>query len=442
VRLRALAINIALALVYASVYWWSYVVFLNRQMELVGFDLFQRDPGFLTLAMLIVVAPLVCFRGVRAASSIIAVLVYLALYVPIILTLALGSRLSLDDIVGLQLVFMTGMCVLFLADVIIIKSPVDLVAQFDPAPIVFVLAAICTGYIVATYRGSLGFSSFGDDLYVQRAANDPLGAALVVRYVSSWLATVLVPLCIAYGLTMKRPWFIAMAVGASIILYAAAANKIALLLPAASVGFYLLTRRRPGAVFAILCAALSMMMATLLVIAQRSDGPLFLAASILLYRTIGNGGQITLTYYDFFRAHPHTDYSHVTGINWLTHPYPYGDLAIGQVIGDFYWSPFMNANAHFWATDGIAAMGAPGVVVASIVCALFFVVINAVTRGHEPVFVMICFLPFVMVLLNSSLFSAIWSGGGAFLLLFFVVARRPALRPGARVVIGPRTVAA
>jgi hypothetical protein len=150
------------------------------------------------------------------------------------------------------------------------------------------------------------------------------------------------------------------------------------------------------------------------------DSTAFLVSAIVLNRTIGNGGQLTMTYYDFFTFHAQTDYSHVNGIKLLTHPYPYGDLALGQVVGQFYWSPLANANANFWATDGIAAMGLVGVFFASVGSALLFVMMNSFTRLYDTRFVALCFLPFVITLLNQSMFSSFWSGGGFFLLLYFI----------------------
>ncbi len=83
-------------------------------------------------------------------------------------------------------------------------------------------------------------------------------------------------------------------------------------------------------------------------------------------------------------------------------------------------------NANFWATDGIAAMGLVGVLFASIVSALLFVLMNSFTRVYDTRFVVLCFLPFVITLLNQSMFSSFWSGGAFSLLLFFLFNRRNA----------------
>jgi hypothetical protein len=422
-RPRAVAVNVGLALAYAAAYIWCYVSFLHYHFEYVGYDLVRRDGAFLASSIAIAVLPVVCYRGMRAVSSALAILIYFVLYVPIILTFAFGSSKAPDEIVLVQLTFLFGMALIFLSDVVIVKSPFSWDLGWDLMPAVLMATIVSTLYMLFIYHGSLAFPSFGADLYEQRFANDALGAGLVTRYLSSWLATVLVPLCLSYGLTAWKPRYVAVGTAACVIMYMAAANKTMILLPFVYVAFYLFLRKRLPAIYPMLGGALSLLIAFLLVTANLG-AVLFVAAAIVLHRTIGNGGQLTMAYYDFFSFHPKTDYSHVMGLRLLTHPYPYGDLIPGQVVGGFYWGPFTTANANFWATDGIAAMGLLGVAIISVGCALLFVVMNSVTRQYERLFVVLCFLPFVMTLLNQPLFSSFWSGGGFFMLLFFLFNKR------------------
>ena len=345
------------------------------------------------------------------------------LYVPIVLTFALGSSRPVAEIVLIQLTFMAAMAVLFLADAVVIRNPLKLDIGVDLMPAVLGVTALSTAYMLFVYRGSLEFASFGEDLYLQRAANSSLGSGLVMRYLSSWLSTVFVPLCLAFGLSSRKHRYTVGGAFACVILYMAGANKLMILLPFIYLSFYLLLRKRLSALLPVLTAALSVLIAGLLAISTMGRAA-FVAAAIVLNRTIGNGGQLTMAYYDFFSFYQQTGYSHVNGINLFTRPYPYGDLGLGQVVGQFYWSPFMNANANFWATDGIAAVGLPGVAIISVVAALLFVVMNAVTQRFDQLFVVLCFLPFVTTLLNQSLFSSLWSGGAFFLILFFAFDKR------------------
>lgn len=430
-KVRSVAGNLCVALLYVLVYQWCYVSFLYYYFEYVGYDLFHREPAFLFASLAIAVLPVLCYRGIRAVSSAIAVLVYLLLYVPIILSFGLGSSKPVDEIVLIQLMFMTGMAMLFLADAVVIRNPLKLDVGVDLMPAALAMTVLSTAYILFVYRGSLQFASFGQDIYLARDTNASLGGGLVTRYVSSWLLTVFVPLCLAFGLSARRHRYTISGTLACLILYMATANRLMILLPFILLSLYLLLRQRLSAMLPLLTAALSLLIAGLVAVAQ-PGGAAFLPAAIVLNRTIGNGGQLAVAYYDFFSFYERTGYSHVNGLNLLTRPYPYGDLGVGQVVGQFYWSPWMNANASFWATDGIAAMGVPGVAIISIATALLFVVMNSVTQRYDRLFAFLCFLPFATTLLNQALFSSFWSGGAFFLILFFAFDRRSAASAQAR----------
>lgn len=430
-KVRSAIVNVCLALLYALVYLRCYESFLYFHFEYVGYDLFHREPAFLAASVAMAVLPVICHRGYRAVSSVIAVLTYLVLYVPIVLTFALGSSKPVDEIALIQLTFMAGMTLLFLADTFVIRNPLKLDIGIDLMPAVLGITVLSTAYILFVYRGSLRFSSFEEELYVQRAANATLGAGLVTRYVSSWLNTVFVPLCLAVGLSERRHRYTVGGSIACLVMYMASANKLSILLPFVFVAFYLLLRTRLSLVLPLLTAAFSLLVAGMLAIANLGSAG-FLAAAIVLSRTIGNSGQLTMAYYDFFSFYAKTGYSHVSGLNLVSRPYPYGNLGLGQVVGQFYWSPDMNANANFWATDGLAALGLPGVAVISVAAALLFAVMNSVTQRYHQLFVVLCFVPFVTSFLNQSLFSSFWSGGAFFLILFFAFNGRsvgPARRP-------------
>jgi len=428
---------LGLALVYTLVYWRCYVVFLNPEFDYAGYSLYRRGTLFLVLSVALAVLPVVFYRGVKAVSSVIAIFVYFVLYVPIILTFALGSGQPLGRILLIETVFLCGMSLLFLADAVEIRNPVDLDSGRDLMPPVFLLTVVATAYMVAVYRGNLRLVSLNEAVYVQRAATESLGSGLLMRYASSWLSTVLIPLCFGYGLWLRRSIYVLAGFVGCVILYMAAAEKIMILLPFVYLGFFLMTRKGLARIYQRVGAALSVVMITLATAAQWSRIVWFVAA-ILLSRTIGNGGLMASLYYDFFSFYPQTDYTHVHGLSALIHSNPYGELGLGQVVGQFYYSPDMNANASFWVTDGIAAIGLSGVLVVSLGCALLFVVLNTVTRQYNTLFATLCFLPFTIVLLNQSLFSSFWSGGAFLLLLFFLFNRRtPSLMRHVDVPVAP-----
>lgn len=438
-RPRDLLTNAALALVFAGVYIACYVYFLNYWFEYLGFVLQRRDASFFTVSIAAAVLPILCYGGQRAASSAVSVFVYLLLYVPIVLTFTLASDRPLGEIALVQFALMGCMSALFLSDRVIVRTPVDLHLGINLAPWICVATVAATAYIVVIYRGHFRWASFGDDVYVQRFATESLGTGLVTRYLSSWLSSLLIPLCLAHGLSTRRRSYFVVGTVASVIVYMGSAAKIAILLPPVYLALFLVfSKGRIMSLFPLLAGGLSAVLLLLLAIVRQGDGLVFVMSSLLMYRTIGNAGQLTLAYYEFFRIHPQTLYSHIHGWREISGAYPYGQRELGQVVGQFYWSPDMNANANFWATDGFAALGTPGLVFATGAAIVWLAIMNSVTRGYDRLFVVLCLLPFLVAILNTSLFSSIWSGGALFLSLFFLFnARNLESHRGVELPIGP-----
>lgn len=415
--------NLLLAVLFAGIYMVVYERFLYVNFEYGGFLLHRKDPAFVALSLLLAVLPSLLYRGMRALSSFFSVFIFVVLYIPIILTLALASDRPLGQIVLLQLAFAAGMTLLFMADWVGVRNPLNLRTRWNLVSWAMGLTIVVTVYLLGVYGGNLRFVSFGEAVYEQRFANVELGAGLVTRYSSSWLANVLIPICLAYGVVTRRYRYFVVGSAACLVIYMATAAKIIILFPFLYAGFYaLFAGGRLRRLYPIFVVSLSAAMLVLLAVSSLG-GILFLAASILMMRTVANGGLLAMQYYDFFAFHPHTNYTHVNIIRRLTDAYPYGDLGVGNVVGTYFYSPDMNANASFWVTDGIAAAGLPGVLLASVGCAVVFLVMNSFTRAYDRLFVGLCFLPFIVSLLNASLFSSLWSGGAIFLLLFFALHR-------------------
>jgi hypothetical protein len=433
-HLRAVARNSVVAAAYTGLFYACYVGFLHRWFDYAGFSLYERDVWFIALSFTLAVAPVVFHRSSVRIAGVISVFIYLLLYVPIVLTFGLGSAALEGQILLIQTVFAVSMTLIFLADWFVIANPLDLHTRAHLVKWALIVVLASTGYMFLVYRGSLRFASFGADIYVQRLAVRDIGTDVVTRYLGTWLANVFVPLCLAHGLVARKPLYFAVGTAACMLMFAVSASKAIILFPVVFAAFYWVFRNgRLTLLFPIFGIGLFAFVGALFVFGSDVESTIFLAASILIYRTIGNGGQLTMTYYDFFNTYPQTSYSHVKGIKQLTGAYPYGSLDIGQVIGQFYFGTETNANANFWATDGFAAMGLVGVLVATAVCVLLCVLLNSITRGYDQLFVALCFIPFLTQLLNTSLFTSVWSGGALFLALFFILNTQAASRSSSRV---------
>jgi hypothetical protein len=128
-------------------------------------------------------------------------------------------------------------------------------------------------------------------------------------------------------------------------------------------------------------------------------------------------GQIS--FFQFFQDHPYTYYSHINIVNAITHTYPYDD-SLGNVVGGNFWAVKMNANANLWATDGIAAAGVMGILFVNLILSYVLYILNYATANNNKLFVILLFLPFISMFLNTSIFTSLLSGG-VFLSVLFLL---------------------
>lgn len=197
-------------------------------------------------------------------------------------------------------------------------------------------------------------------------------------------------------------------------MYMILASKLVLLLPLIILVFYkILNKINIISFFRFSIKYLIVLSILVLVIDYffRNDNAIVYLASLLFLRTIGNGGLLNFWYYDFFANHPFTYFSHINFINFLGNGYPYGNDGLGKVVGTYYWASDMNANANFWATDGIASSGIYGVLIISIVLFVLLIIIDNITNLNENNFSILILLPFIASLTNTSLFSSLLTGG-------------------------------
>jgi hypothetical protein len=413
-RFSPIVVRYGLAALYACVYAVGYVTFVHRNYDYAGFNLVEPfRVGVLLAAVGLAMAPLTAYRGARAISSVVAAIIYYILYVPIIMTFALASEAPDYAVVLIEVNFAAGMTLLFLVDRFRLVLPRAIKLRLAPSLLTLMLALAGCVYIYALYRGNLRFASY-DEVYEQRFANAALGASVVASYLSAWFANAVLPVCLAYG-TVQRRWlpFLAGSAGC-LMVYMATAAKSVLLFPVMSVGLALvLNPQRVARAFEWLGLSLVLVMVASLPLGMNSFNALF------WMRTVGNSGSLTLHYFNFFAEHPKTYFTHINVINKLTGLYPYGDDIVGQVVGRYYWTDETCANASFWATDGIAALGLPGILVSSLLLAGILAVLNALVTRANILFALIALIPFISSLLNTSLFSSMWTGGGFFVFFLF-----------------------
>lgn len=403
--------NLVFSCIYSITFILAYKYFLFTYFEYFGYLIVPRARWIWVISIGLSIAPYLLFKGYRAISSFIAFFIYLLLYVPTILTFAFASTEHDEKIILVQMVFATAMSMIFYADRFVFKN-VNIEFKQKLSVHFFLYATIlATLFILWSYRNNLKLVNF-TDVYKQRLSNESVGANVIVRYIVSWLSYFFIPICLAYGIALKKYLYLIVGILASISIYMAIAAKGIILMPLILLLIFLFLNKTGTDRILQLIGYMVSAIVLVLVTFAKTNSLIFLVSSIFLMRTLSIGGLLNLKYYEFFIDHPNTYFSHVNIINGLTGIYPYGNKDLGQVVGSFYWSDRMNANANFWATDGIASSGIFGILIISLIFCGYLIVLNFLTSNFSKSFVILLAIPLTFLVLNVSFFSMLISGGG------------------------------
>jgi hypothetical protein len=142
--------------------------------------------------------------------------------------------------------------------------------------------------------------------------------------------------------------------------------------------------------------------------------------AVVHMRTFSIPAQMMAQFYKFFDQHPLTYLSHAKGFSiFITNPY---GMDIPRTVGTFFYGSPVGANSGFWAGDGIAGFGLPGIIIMSSLCAMLFWLFDNLCRRLDPCFVIIAAGFLAISFTNTSLFTTLSSGGlGLLMLAVFVL---------------------
>jgi hypothetical protein len=158
-----------------------------------------------------------------------------------------------------------------------------------------------------------------------------------------------------------------------------------------------------------------------LLVQRWPDGPFFIIASLLFNRTFAAQGYTTGSFFDFFHHNPHTYFGHIHFIGDLVgSPYRRN---LGEEVAQYYMGRNdVNLNANFWASDGIASIGVPGVIIASLLAAGAFLIFDSAAAPHNSRVVALCLCFAAINCGNWPLFTLLFSGGLIILIGVMLVA--------------------
>jgi hypothetical protein len=412
-------------LLYCAGFNWSYVRWVSPTWSYMGLTYHSPDPALLVIGY--IVAAVQCAlspRSIRRTSQVIYWILYFNVYIPglfVPLYVQLDTSLTL---LLLQLSLTGGMLLIALSYRIKIlgfrRHSVSLGLFWSVFSSLF---ALCNLILVVAFRHDLHFASMSEVYASRFRASAILQESVALTYVSSALSNVMNPLLIAYGLSVGRYKPVVLGVLGQVLVYSTAAMNSVLLSPLLVIVFYYSLKNDRGGwapKVALTCAGAFVVLTALVIGAK--PGLLFNVASSTLMRSFALPGLAIAQYQYFFEHFPHTHLGHVHGVNLLfANPY---QMPLGLEIGNFYTDVagerIQDANANFFAFDGIAGFGLPGIPVMGVLCAAMFWGLDCSARRY-PIATSASALTMCTVsLANISLFSAFLGGGFILWILLFI----------------------
>lgn len=416
--------TLLLACAYACAVHYAYLGYIYPTFEYAHYTYLEPSwPALLSTYALSVLVTLACRENERPAQAA-AGLIYVLSYVPAQLILLFTVERTYDALLPAQLALALSMGAIFLAASAgpsPSSSQLVSLSRLDRTLGAITIAIILL--IVATHHEHMRFVSF-EDVYDLRADATAVPQNALMGYLSSWLSYCFISYFFARGLTTRRMMHVVLGLLGCLVLYMTTGAKASLLLLPMTAGVLLLWQRGGGFIDRTMLAVIATILGLTLLLPN--DGASMWIKSIVLVRVIGTTGWTASRYLEYFDAHDYTYYTHIGPVGAIFGGYPYGEYSLGQIIGiEYSGNPEANFNASFWASDGFAALGIPGILVATIAVMATLYAINRLTSIFPSRFTVAWITGFLVAMLNVPFTTAILSGGGGIILFTaWLISRR------------------
>jgi hypothetical protein len=409
---------------FSGLFQWVYISWLSPVWGYFGFSYHCPDIEYNILANALSIIPSIWMPvALKRPSQLIYWILYVVVYIP---SMFVPLFTALQPVSSIALFMLT----LFLGHTLIgISYFIPLLKyRFKHLPnkifvtLLSIVLIALTSWVLVIFKGQMRLVSF-DKIYSEMrftAIEAMEGSS--VNYAIMWLSGLINPFLMSWGLTYKNKYVLAAGALGQVLLYSTAGSKGVLMSGIFIFIFYIILKfKRPlfGLWLTWGCALLLLMLNLINIAA----GSVLVISTLVFMRTFGMTGLLSGLYFDFFQSHPLTYFSHVNIISKLV-DYPY-QHDIGHELGYYYFNKYeLNANAHFWVTDGIAGGGLLGVLIVSILCAGVFWLLDSAARGHNIMFVTLLVSYSAINLGNTSLFITLNSGGLGFSIILLYLLQR------------------
>ena len=315
-------------------------------------------------------------------------------------------------IISYWIVLCVFMCLYFLADRIKVNLSLKK-NQTWSLNYIIIFAFITVMLQLILYHNNIRFANF-QEIYDLREENSQIGGGLY-NYINAWSGTFTYPFFICYGLCKKNKLYIVLGSLLMFFSFCIFGLKAHLFAPLIILALYKFLCWQSNLNFNLMFVfTVSISFLSLFLMNNLENEICYMFAAVFLMRTLTISGCLFAGYYlPFFHDHSYTYFSHINIINFFFNSNPYAGREIGNVVSE----GGMNANAIFWAMDGVAGGGVVGVFIVSVLFLGFLYLINALSSSTNRRFVCIIMVMPTIALLNVSFFTFILSEGVLLILL-------------------------
>jgi hypothetical protein len=369
----ARAAAIAGALIFVAVLQWAYTEHFSPVYAYAGLtDANPSSAALLVVTVLTALPALWLPISADRPSTIVLWALYVAGYVP-----AATVPIFIEGELGTVLPFLLALAgsMGLLAAIVHTRPPPLASPHLSVTAFTRVLvglAILCALYIVATF-GVHALPSL-DSVYTTRAQFAVAQASSAGSgYIVPWAANVINPLLVALGLARRRADLLALGLLGQLLVYSNTGYKAVLFSVAVVQAVYLVITR--GRRWFGPLAVLGTTVVLGLTVALSSGG----AALALATRLFATSGHVSWRYYEYFSTHAQYHLSHSIFSGIFTSPY---SVDPPLVIGATYFNQGTDANANLWA-DAFANFGFGGIAVATVICGIVLLVLDAVGQRRD-----------------------------------------------------------
>ena len=412
------------AALYIAALDFAYRAYLPKFWGGWGFSYFDKSDADHSAMFIVAVLPAIWQRSANTRpSTLFQLILYIIVYVPTIVVSYNVSPILSDRIISLWMHILFGTAIIA-AMTTYLPLYLGRVTMARNHRTVLITTAFCVmfGLVVYGYGSNIDIFSFRD-IYKHRfevLKQEPFAPAV---YSYWWLSGAILPLGLVWAIHTRSLLLFAVCFMAQIIMFGAISSKSAGLTAFATPLFYLFACVFKESFGTVLILAVALLV-TLAGAFATNAGLVGIVISTLLARTLGIPGITAVQYDKFFSTYGYTYWTHINFIR-LFSDYPYSREIPYEVGMHYYHNDLLSWNANFWASDGIAAFGLPGIIIISIFAGLVLRILDQSCKHLDPRLTAAWALAPAMALSNIGLFTCLLTDGlGVMILIAFMLPPR------------------